>query len=100
MSLIQGCLSRTATTADDMDAARAEHQPADVVVTTTEDRRRLNSECDEATRDVLLKASVLVDMADRAWDFEARHLDALRDAVHRRDAAIAALREAREHRSS
>ena len=29
MSLIQGCLSRTAATAADMDAARAEHQPAD-----------------------------------------------------------------------
>lgn len=94
MSLIQGALSRTTTTAADMDAARAEHQPV------TDDSRRLNSECDEATRDVLLKASVLVDMADRSWDFEARHLDALRGAVHRRDAAIAALRAAREHRSS
>jgi hypothetical protein len=29
MSLIQGCLSRTAATAADMDAARAEHLPAD-----------------------------------------------------------------------
>jgi hypothetical protein len=118
MSLIQGCLSRTTTTAAeiqiaraeqapgweagdaDMDAARAEHLPADVVVTTTEDRRRLEAECDEATRDVLLKASVLVDMADRGFDIEARHLDALRGAVHRRDAAITAKRAAREHRSN
>jgi len=39
MSLIQGALSRTATTAADMDAARAEHQPAEELdVTTTEDR--------------------------------------------------------------
>jgi hypothetical protein len=93
MSLIKGCLSRTATTAADLQSARAEHQPA-------ADSHRLNSECDEATRDVLLKASVLVDMADKGWSFEARHLDALRDAVHRRDAAIAALRSAREHRSN
>jgi len=92
MSLIQGCLTRTATTAADMDAARAEKRQAD-------DRRRLEFECDEATRDVLLKASVLVDMTDKGWDIKAHHLDALRDAVHRRDAAIAAKREAREHRS-
>ncbi|AMS04628.1 hypothetical protein DUY81_08600 [Acidipropionibacterium acidipropionici] len=92
MSLIQGALSRTATTAADMDSARAEQRQVD--------SRRLEFECDEATRDVLLKASVLVDMADQAWDIQARHLDALRDAVHRRDAAIAAKREAREHRSN
>jgi preprotein translocase subunit SecA len=73
----------------------------EIHATTTEDRRRLEAECDEATRDVLLKASVLVYMADRAWGFEAHHLDALRDAVHRRDAAIAALRAARDnHRSN
>lgn len=72
----------------------------EIHATTTEDRRRLEAECDEATRDVLLKASVLVDMADKGWDLEARHLDALRDAVHRRDAAIAAKRAAREHRSN
>jgi hypothetical protein len=91
MSLIQGSLSRTATTAADMDAARAEQRPVD--------SRRLEFECDEATRDVLLKASVLVDMADRGFDLEARHFEALRDAVHRRDAAIAAKRAARDHRS-
>ncbi|AMS06489.1 hypothetical protein DUY81_13835 [Acidipropionibacterium acidipropionici] len=95
MSLIKGCLSRTATTAADLQSARAEHQPV------TDDSRRLNSECDEATRDVLLKASVLVDMADKGWDIEAHHLDALREAVHRRDAAITAKRAARDsHRSS
>jgi len=88
MSLIQGALSRTAATAADLTSARAEQTPA-------ADSHRLNSECDEATSDVLLKASVLVDMADKGWSFEARHLDALREAVHRRDAAIAALREAR-----
>jgi hypothetical protein len=92
MSLIQGALSRTATTAADMDAARADHQPAD--------SRRLEFECDEATRDVLLKASVLVDMADKGFDIKAHQLGRLRDAVHRRDAAIAAKREAREHRSN
>lgn len=93
MSLIKGCLSRTTTTAADMEAARAEQTPA-------ADSHCLNSECDEATRDVLFKASVLVDMADRSWDFEAT-LNALRDAVHRRNAAIAALRAARDnHRSS
>lgn len=111
--------------ADDLQSARADHrrelevaemlagnpdrgpiqlqQPTaddEIPATTAEDRRRLNSECDEATRDVLLKASVLADMADKGWSFEARHLDALREAVHRRDAAIAALRAAREHRSS
>jgi len=94
MSLIHGCLSRTATTAADLQSARAEHQPV------TDDSHRLNSECDEATRDVLLKASVLIDMADKGWSFEARHLDALRGAVHRRDAAIAAKRAARENRSN
>jgi hypothetical protein len=93
MSLIKGCLSRTATTAADMDAARAEQTPA-------ADSHRLNSECDEATRDVLLKASVLVDMAGKGWDLKARHFDSLREAVHRRDAAIAAKRAAREHRSN
>jgi len=93
MSLIKGCLSRTATTAADLASARAEQTPA-------ADSRRLNSECDESTRDVLLKASVLVDMADKGWDIKARHLDPLRDAVHRRDAAIAAKRAAREHRSN
>lgn len=72
----------------------------EIHATTTEDRRRLEAECDEATRDVLLKASVLVDMADKSWGIEARYLDALRDAVHRRDAAIAAKRAAREHRSN
>ena len=84
-------LTRTATTAADMDAARAEH-PAD--------SHRLEFECDEATRDVLLKASVLVDMADKGWDIKAHQLGRLRDAVHHRDAAIAAKREAREHRSN
>lgn len=93
MSLIQGCLSRTATTAADMDAARAEQAP-------TADSRRLEFECDEATRDVLLKASVLVDMADKGFDIKAHQLGRLRDAVHRRDAAIAAKRAAREHRSN
>jgi hypothetical protein len=44
---------------------------------------------------------VLVDMADKGWDLEARHFDPLREAVHRRDAAIAAKREARNnHRSN
>lgn len=88
MSLIQGALSRTATTAADMDAARSEQTPA-------ADSRRLNSECDEATRDVLTSAAVIVDWADRGNPVEPRHFDGLRDAVHRRDAAIAALREAR-----
>lgn len=91
MSLIQGCLSRTAA---DMDAARAEQAPA-------VDPHRLEFECDEATRDVLLKASVLVDMADKGFDIKAHQLGRLREAVHRRDAAIAAKREARHnHRSN
>ena len=89
MSLIQGCLSRTATTAADMDAARTEHQPA------ADSIHQLRADADEATRDVLTSAAVIVDWADRGNPVEPRHFDGLRDAVHRRDAAIAALREAR-----
>jgi hypothetical protein len=101
MSLIKGCLSRTAATLGLKMADLDREEDALTEQTPDADSRRLNSECDEATRDVLLKASVLVDMADKGWSFEARHLDALRDAVHRRDAAIAAKREARNnHRSN
>lgn len=59
MSLIQGCLSRTATTAADLTSARAEHQPAEeIVVTTAADR----------LTDKLVRLTIAARAATIRWD--------------------------------
>lgn len=59
MSLIQGCLSRTAATAAELTSARAEHQPAEeIVVTTAADR----------LTDKLVRLTIAARAATIRWD--------------------------------
>jgi len=94
MSLIQGALSRTATTAADMDAARAERQPVGPSVAD------LARAVDTARFEVTIKAGIVHDMR-RSGDFEddseqmEMALDNLDAAVDALDAADVALDQAR-----
>jgi len=94
MSLIQGALSRTATTAADLTSARAEHHDAGPSVTDL-------ARAVESARDlVIIKASIIHDMR-RSGDFEDDSeqmelaLDSLDAAVDALDAADVALDQAR-----
>ncbi len=75
MSLIQGCLSRTAATAADMDAARAEHQPVDGSRIDLDTRRAL-VRADEACR----AAQLVVDRLHEVIDSLPRNRVDARDA--------------------
>lgn len=94
MSLIKGCLSRTAATAADMDAARAEHHATGPSVAD------LARAVESARNLVTIRAGIVHDMR-RSGDFEddspmlAAALDALDDAVDALDAAEMAADQAR-----
>lgn len=94
MSLIQGCLSRTATTAADMDAARAENHATGPSATD------LARAVESARNLVIIRAGIVHDMR-RSGDFEDDSeqmelaLDSLDAAVDALDAADVALDQAR-----
>lgn len=79
MSLIQGALSRTATTAADMESARAEHQPADPARIDADTIRTI-TRADEACR----AAQLVVDRLHEVIDSLPRN------RVDKRDARFAA----------
>ena len=79
MSLIKGCLSRTATTAADLASARAEHQPADPARIDADTIRTI-TRADEACR-------AAQSLTDRLHEV----IDSLpRNRVDKRDARFAA----------
>jgi hypothetical protein len=75
MSLIQGCLSRTATTASDLQSARAEHQQADPARIDADTIRTI-TRADEACR----AAQLVVDRLHEVIDSLPRNRVDKRDA--------------------
>jgi hypothetical protein len=76
MSLIQGCLSRTATTAADLTSARAVQAPRssadEIVVTTTEDR----------LTDKLVRLTIAAKGALAVWHDSEAHAGEMTEAMH------------------